>query len=615
MTTHTPAQGRQHRPKAKTSHWRGKRTKTAWQKSPTTPSDRKGSGVHYGSLDLSPQNTYVMKEKDNQNHQLRIAVLGGNEEVGKNMTMIEYGDDIILIDMGIQFAEEAMRGVDGIVPDISYLQGREKNVRGVIITHMHMDHIGGIPYLMPQLPGVPVFSAPITLAMIAKKLEYTPDITVDLRSVDDQTVLRLGNFTVTFFGVSHSVPSALAIVIDTPCGKIVHTGDFKVDLEPQTQEENVMLERLTRLGNENIIALLSDSTNAYQMGNQTMEREVIHDLENIFTSAKGRLFFGMISTNVVRLGQILSLAEKHGRYVAIGGTSLKTTYEIGQQLGYITTQPQTIIDIADIAQFPPQKIMGIFPGAQGEKNGAFFKLANNDMKNVRVHSGDTVVFSSSVIPGNERSVQFITDKFYRLGAKVVNYRMLNIHAGGHAKAADLGVVVQLVKPRYLVPIEGHHAFLHHHADAAKAVGFRADHILIADNGQVMEFEKSGNGKLTKEKIISNLVFVDEKTIGEVDEDTLIERKNLGDDGIIMINGKIMPSRLQITKIHSVGFQKKSTRNTLHARINAFITREYQRLPKNIPADRITQTLEQKLRRVIEEYYGMHPLIAFTLIIE
>lgn len=582
-----------------------------WQKDPGAEK-RTGSGVKYGALDLTPKNSYTLASPRAHEGKLRIAVMGGNEEVGRNMTLLEYGNDIILIDMGVQFGEEHMRGIDGIVQDFSYLKGREKDVKAVIITHMHMDHIGAIPYLMPMLPGVPVFSAPISLALIAKKLEYTPEVKVDLRAVDEQTVLQLGNFKVTFIGVSHSVPSALAVIVDTPCGKIVHTGDFKIDLQPQDPDAVRYLDQMKQLGNQNILALLSDSTNASQGGHQIMEHEVTRDLDMLVRDAKGRLMFGMISTNVVRLAQIITLAEKYGRYVVVGGKSLKTTLEIAENLGYISPRPGTLIDIEEVKSLAPNKIVAIFPGAQGESNAAFYKLASNELKDMRIVPGDTVVFSSSVIPGNERTVQFITDRFYRLGAKVLNYRALNIHSGGHAKAADLGDVVAMVKPKYLIPIEGHVAFLHHHAIAAMATGFSREKIFIADNGQVIEFDKDRNGALLKERIPTRHIYVDGKTLDAIDADTLRERKRLGDEGIIVINAARTPEGLKQIRVSSLGVRKAELVQKLHSDIEKAVLHEYKNL-HTLTSEKVAQALDERLTDLITKKTGMSPYFMFQFV--
>ncbi|MBI4599108.1 ribonuclease J [Candidatus Uhrbacteria bacterium] len=583
------------------------KVRASWEHAPSKP-PRRGAGVHYGALDLAPRDHYAVRPIEARNDgKLRVIVMGGNEEVGRNMTLLEYGDDIILIDMGIQFAEEHMRGVDGIVPDLSYLKGREHQVRAVIITHMHMDHIGAIPYLMPLLPGVPLFSAPITLALIAKKLEYTPDVKVDMRPIDETTTLALGNFAVSFLGVSHSVPSALAVVVKTPCGIVVHTGDFKVDLQPNDEEGKRNLEGLKALGEKNVLALLSDSTNAVQAGNQLMERDLAHDLGDIVQNAKGRLLFGMISTNVVRLAQIIALAEKYGRHVAVGGLSLKTTLEIAQNLGYISPLPNTLLDISEIKGLPPRKVIAIFPGAQGENNAAFYKLADGELKDMKVVPGDTVVFSSSVIPGNERTVQFLTDKFYRLGANVLNYRTLNIHAGGHAKAADLAEVIKMVKPRYLIPIEGHHAFLHHHAKAAMGSGFPRERIFIADNGQVMEFELDGSGRLTKEKVSTQSIFVDAEALGTVDADTLRERKRLGDEGIVIVHVVLGKDRKVQARADFFGFRSRHLLPKIERDLQQLVHKEATRLASG-QAKAIEQ-LQEKLQEMIEKDTRASPYVS------
>ncbi|MFZ2681487.1 MAG: ribonuclease J [Patescibacteria group bacterium] len=596
MNTQPNNSGRHGRSRGQSSRSSRGPARASWQHTPNNTSTRKGDGVRYGKLELTPQNHYAVHPTKTQEGKLRVIVMGGNEEVGRNMTLLEYGDDIILIDMGIQFGEEHMRGIDGIVQDFSYLKGREHQVRAVIITHMHMDHIGAIPFLMPLLPGVPVFSAPITLSLIAKKLEYMPDVKVDLRPVDEATHLTLGNFKVSFMGVSHSVPSALAIIIDTPCGKIVHTGDFKVDLNPTNDEDRTRLESMRALGDQNVLALLSDSTNAPQSGHQLMEHEVAHDLEKIVAEAKGRLLFGMISSNVERLRQIITIAQKHGKHVAVGGLSLKTTLEIAENLGYIKPFPGTLIDISEIQGIPPNKIIAIFPGAQGESNAAFYKLADNQLRDLRVTPGDTVVFSSSVIPGNERSVQFITDKFYRLGAKVVNYRALNIHAGGHAKAADLGEVTKMIKPKYLIPIEGHHAFLHHHAQAAIVTGFPRQNIFIADNGQIIEFDQTGQGKLMREKIDLKPILIDAETLGVVDLDTLRERKRLGDEGIVIVSNN---------RVECLGFRHRGAIRELEQKLLKLVRDELPRLAKQRDAKHI---LQGKLEKFIEKETRATPYV-------
>ncbi len=601
--SHSPSRGPFRRPP--------KRLRVSWSQNAGLSSDRRGDGVRYGALDLTPTDHHSGSPSapdQNRTDRLKIAVLGGNEEVGKNMTLLEYGDDILLIDMGIQFAEEHMLGVDGCVPDLSYLKGKESRVRGVIITHMHNDHIGAIPYLMPLLPGVPVFSAPLSLAMIAKKLEYTPEVKVDLRSVDDKSVLHLGEFTVRFIGVSHSVPAAMGIVVDTPVGRIVHTGDFKVDRNPQTSDEKSAYQALVDLGGQSVLALLADSTNATQPGRQLMEHDIEHDLDKIFKDTDGRLLFGMISTNVERLGQLISCAERHGRHVFIGGLSLKTTFELASELDYLKPKPGTIISIDQVRRLPANKIVAIFPGAQGELNGAFFKLADGTQRDMDVEVGDTVIFSSSVIPGNERAVQFITDKFFHRGARVINYRMLDVHSGGHARYDDLKEAVSLVKPKYLVPIEGHHAFLHAHADAAKEAGLPAERILIARNAQVMEFDLAGNGTVTNQFLPQRRVLVRNGVLDQVDDDTLRERRQIGEEGVLIVQYALNGNGSPHVTVRSQGIRKESVREAFHRAIATHVGQSLQRKNRSSSEHAERKALEQMLQALLEERYKIHPYL-------
>lgn len=587
-----------------------------WSSMPTDTPQRRGSGVKYGDVDLTPKDKYTVTSGHSRQGKLRIAVMGGNEEIGRNMTLLEYGNDIVLIDMGVQFAEEGMLGVDGMVPNLSYLKGKEDRVKAVIITHSHTDHIGGISHLMPMLPNVPLFSAPVTLAMIAKKLEYTPDVKFDMRAIDNDSRIELGAFTVRFFGVSHSVLSSHGVILETPVGTIVHTGDFKVDLNPHTAEERANLQSFKDLGSEQVLALLSDSTNANQTGNQLMEKDVEHDLENIFKDTKGRLVFGMISSNMVRLGQLIKLAEQYGRYVAIEGLSIKTNLEIAEQLGYIKYNPETIVDVKKINSYAKHQVMIVCAGAQGESNAAFSRVAEGKHKDIEVISGDTVIFSSSIIPGNERTVQRVTDMFYRQGAKVINYRMLDIHAGGHARQDDLKEVVSFVKPKYLIPIEGMHAFLHMHAEAGIAAGMKPENVFIADNGQVIEFDKNKNGRLTNERLNTEYVFIDGKTLGEVDNEVLKERMHIGEDGVIIVTFGWKDGVLYGgIHVNALGFKKQALLKKFIQYVVSFVDEKIKRIPKSqrhsIP--RWRQYIAEQLLKDIQETLGRNPYVIMNVI--
>ncbi len=464
---------------------------------------------------------------------LRIIPIGGVEEVGRNMTVIEYRQDILIVDMGLQFPEEDMPGIDYIIPNIGYLKGKEKFVKGVIITHGHYDHIGAIPHLIPRLGRPPVFGTPLTLGIIAKRQEdYKNGGKLDLQAVDSETKLRLGVFEVEFFGVSHNIPGSLGVVIRTPLGPVVHTGDFKIDLQP-SGDTPVDIAKIAKLNEENVLVMLADSTNAPQPGHQFSEQEIIGNMEDIFRTATGRLIIATFSSLLGRIQQIIQLAEQYGRHVIIDGYSMRTNVEIAQQLGYMKIKPGTLISYDQMKSYPSKKLIILCTGAQGEGKAVLMRLANREHKKAQIEKGDTIIFSSSVVPGNERSVQRLVDTLYREGAEVINYKMMDIHAGGHAKQEDLKLMLKLVNPQYLIPIEGNHSFLRIHAKIAKQAGFDENKIFVPDNGQIIEFTKQG-GKLTNKKVPSEYVMVDGLGVGDVSSVVLRDRNQLASDGMVVV---------------------------------------------------------------------------------
>jgi len=472
---------------------------------------------------------------ETQGPKLRIIPVGGLEEVGRNMTAIEYGNDIILIDMGLQFPEEDMPGIDYIIPNMEYFIPRKKNIRGVIITHAHYDHIGAIPHVMPQLgERIPIYATDITCAIIARRQEDFKHYgsKLDLNVITNSSRLTLGRFPVEFFGVSHNVPGSLGVVVHTPEGIVVHTGDFKIDLKSDIAGRTEV-EKIKALAARGVLALLSDSTNAREAGHQFSEQDIKMELEDIIRDAKGRLIIGTFASLLGRLNQIIGLAEKYKKKVAIDGHSMKLNIEIAKQLGYMDFDQKTIVPLQEVHRYPKEKIIILATGAQGEGRAVLMRLANREHRILQIEPGDVVVFSSSVIPGNERSVQRLTDKLYREGAEVINYKMLDIHAGGHAKREDLKQMFQWVHPKYHIPIEGNHSFLKMHAKAVAETGFPMENILIADNGQVIE-AKNGRCVLTNERIPAGYVFVDGLGVGDVGEVVLRDREALASDGMFVI---------------------------------------------------------------------------------
>ncbi len=466
-------------------------------------------------------------------HKLRVAVLGGLEEVGRNCTLLEYGNDIIIIDLGLQFPEEDMPGIDYIIPNMAYLKGKEKNIRGVIITHGHYDHIGGIPHLIPNLGNPPIYALPMTNGIIKKRQEdfkNVPPLNIHNVKVDDK--LQLGSFNLEFFHVNHNIPDSMGVVVRTAEGTIVHTGDWKFDYQP-VGEAPADLQKIAKIGSDGVLALLSDSTNAMQPGHQISESEIGVNLETLIEKANSRLIIGVFSSLLSRIKQLIELSEKYGKVVALGGFSMKSNVEIAKELGYMKFSPKTLIDIRQAEKYPPEKVVIICTGAQGEKNATLMRIANGEHRDITLVPGDTVVFSSSVIPGNERTVQRLKDTLYRKGAEVVHYEMMDVHAGGHAKADDVKLMLSLLNPVYFVPIHGNHFMLRLNGKIATGMGMPKENLFIADNGQVMEFQ-NGHGVLTKTKLPADYVFVDGLGVSEETNVVLRDRQVLAEDGMVVV---------------------------------------------------------------------------------
>ena len=463
---------------------------------------------------------------------LRVIVLGGCEEVGRNCTLIEYKGDIILIDMGLQFPEEDMPGVDYIIPNMSYLKGKEKNIRGVIITHGHYDHIGAIPHTVPNIGNPPIFALPMSAGIIKKRQEdfQSHPLNVKVTSIDD--VLQLGAFKVSFFHINHNIPDSAGIVVETPVGTICHTGDWKFDFHP-AGTEHADFQKIAGIGKQGVLCLMGDSTNAYVPGHQISEKVIGEELERVIEKAPGRVIVGTFASLLARVKQILEISEKLGKKVALDGYSMKTNVEIAKALGFIKVSMQTFIPIERIDDYAPNKVVIVCTGAQGEKNAVLNRMANGEHRSVKIQRNDTVIFSGSIIPGNEASVQRLMDVFYRKRAKVINYKMMDVHAGGHALKEDIKLMLALFKPKYYVPIEGNHFMLRENADIAYSMGWKEENVFVVDNGQIMEFWQGG-GRLSDDKVVTDYVFVDGLGVGDVSQVVLRDRQVLADDGMVVV---------------------------------------------------------------------------------
>lgn len=474
----------------------------------------------------------------------RIIVLGGAEEVGRNMTVVETRDDIVIVDCGLQFPEEDMPGVDYVIPNITYLRGKEKKIRGIIITHGHYDHIGGLPHIASRLLNPPIYGTRLTNAIIAKRqTDFQEYGDVVLREIDPDKPLTLGRLKIDFFRVNHNIPDCVGMVIHTPDGSIMHTGDMKFDHTP-VMDKPAELGKMARLGEQGVDLLLSDSTNAMKAGHQLSERAIGKELLRVFEEAEGRIIIGTFASLLSRVQQILWFAEQLDRKVVVEGYSMRTNVEIAKELQYLDVKPRTLISPQQGLKMPPEKLIILATGAQGEDRAALMRIANGEHRFWKVEKGDTVVFSSSVVPGNERSVVRVQDNLLKRGAHVFHYQMMDIHAGGHMQYEDVKLLFNLVNPHFIAPIMGEHHMLRAAEKAALELGWNPEQILITLNGQVMEMVK-GNVTLTEKRVPWDYVFVDGLGVGDVSNVVLRDRQQMAKEGMVVIiasideNGKLV----------------------------------------------------------------------------
>ena len=464
---------------------------------------------------------------------LRIIPIGGLSEVGRNMMILEYGKAILIIDMGFRMPEEDMPGIDYIIPNASYLRGKERNILGVVFCHGHYDHIGAIPYLIERLGNPPLFASGLTRGIILRRQEDFPHLSsLNITTVKSGDKINLEPFEVEFFRQNHNISDNLGLFIKSPVGNIIHTSDFKFDESP-VNDLPTDFKKLRSLGSKEVLLLMSDSTGAETEGHSLSEKTIQGNLDEIFYKSKGRIIAATFGSLINRMQQIISLSEKYGRKVAVDGYSMKTNVEICRQLGFIKTKKGTIIKPKEISNFPDSKITFLCTGAQGEGRAVLMRIVNGEHSFVKIKKGDTMIFSSSVIPGNERTVQILKDELYRQGAIVFHYKMMDIHAGGHAQKEELKEMIKILNPKFFLPIHGQYSMLVNHAQIAKEMGIPEKNIVVAENGQVINLSKK-EIYVEKRRITSNYIMVDGLGVGDVGEIVLRDRQSLSKDGMFVI---------------------------------------------------------------------------------
>jgi len=462
---------------------------------------------------------------------LSLIPLGGLGEIGKNMMAVRFGENILLIDCGLMFPEEDLLGIDVVIPDITYLLENKEHIKGIVLTHGHEDHIGALPYVLKEL-NVPVYGTKLTLGIVRAKLKER-NLQGDVRFyiVKPKDTVQVGPFKVEFIRVSHSIPDAVALAIHTPIGTVVHTGDFKMDQTP-VDGEVTDFARFAQLGEKGVLVLLSDSTNVERPGYTMSERVVGYTFDSAFRQAPERILVATFASNVHRIQQAIATAHRYDRKVAVVGRSMANVVNIAHELGYLDIPEGVLVDLDEIKRLPKQKVVILSTGSQGEPMSALTRMAAGDHKQVEILPGDTIIISATPIPGNEKLVARVIDQLFKHGGRVIYESVSGVHVSGHPSQEELKLMLNLVKPKFFIPVHGEYRMLIKHAQLAQEVGVPADNIFVAENGHILEFTKR-SGRIAG-RVSAGRVLVDGLGVGDVGNIVLRDRKQLSQDGILIV---------------------------------------------------------------------------------
>ncbi|OGM90660.1 hypothetical protein A3A20_00805 [Candidatus Wolfebacteria bacterium RIFCSPLOWO2_01_FULL_45_19] len=539
---------------------------------------------------------------------LRFVPLGGLEEIGRNMMFFEYKNEIVIIDMGIQFPEEETPGIDFIIPNITCLEPRRQNIRAVILTHGHYDHIGAIPYLIEKLGNPPIYTLPLTKAIIEKRQEEfrnAPKLKTHTVNYGDR--VSLGRyFEVEFFGVNHTIPDTTGVVLKTPVGNMVHFADFRLDYT--VDGKPLELEEFIRVGKMGVHTFCADSTNADEPGASLSEKIVEKNLEELFKNAEGRIIVASFASLLTRIYEIMKIADKLGRKVVLNGRSMKDNVQIAQNLGYIKIKKGLVIPVEEMHKYKDDKIFIMTTGAQGEPQAGLMRIVSGEHKHIRLKESDTVIFSASVIPGNERDIQNLKDNLARQGAIVYTSQHIDIHASGHAPKEDLKTVMKLLKPKFLVPVHGHYFKRQANGINGREVGIPKENIKLMDNGQIALLSKD-KFEISKESVPAFYVMVDGLGVGDVEEVVLRDRRMLAQEGMLVVIITLDRRESRLLKnpdIISRGFiylrENKETLDEIRKRVRGILGQmpTHQRFNadylKSLLRDQLGQFIYNKTRR-------------------
>lgn len=529
---------------------------------------------------------------------LKIIPLGGVEEIGLNMTAMEYGDDLILVDAGLMFPDEDMLGVDFVIPDFSYILSKKEKLKGIILTHGHEDHTGALPFLLKEL-ATPVYGTPLTLGMVKEKLKEHSLEHSQLIPVKPRGVINLGAFSVEFVRVTHSIVDGVGLGIHTPLGLVVHTGDFKLDPTP-VDGQLMDFNKFSEYGEKGTLLMLSDSTNAERGGYTFSEKEVMRAFEDIFSSAEGRIIIATFASNIHRIQQAIDVSVKFGRKVIMCGKSIVSNSQIALDLGYLKIPRDTWLHIDDLKELNDREVTIITTGSQGEPLSVLSRIATDEHKLIKAKGKDTVILSAKMIPGNERSIGRIINHLFRRGANVIYEKVSEVHVSGHASKEELKLLLNIVKPKYFMPVHGEYRHLVYHSELAEKVGIPKQNIFLMENGETLEISETGAAK--NGKVNSGRIFIDGKGIGDVEKMVLRDRQRLGNDGIVLViiaveklTGKIISGPDIVTR----GFIFEDTSPELIVNLNNLVTNALGELDKEIMRD--PSLIKEKIRSLLKKY--------------
>jgi ribonuclease J len=540
-------------------------------------------------------------------NKLRVIPLGGLGEVGKNMTVIEYGDDILIVDVGVAFPEAEQFGVDLVIPDISYLRGKEDRIRGIVFTHGHEDHIGAVPYILPKIPA-PIYGTRLTLGLIRVKLqEHRLTHLADMHEVQAGDRVKLGPFEVEFFHVCHSIPDGCGVGIHTPEGTIIHTGDFKFDQSP-VDGIRTDFSTLARMGDEGVLLLLSDCVHVETPGYTPSEMEVSKALDGYFREAPGRILIATFGSLISRVQIILDLAYKHRRKVALAGRSLENNTAMAQELGYLDVPPETLIPLQEVNRYENRDVVIICTGAQGEPMAALNRITNGDNRWVKIIEGDTVILSATPIPGNETSVGRMINNLFCQGADVIYTPMARVHVSGHASQEELKLMLNLTRPRFVAPCHGEQRHLVHYKRLARQLGWHEEDIFLMENGSVLELDRDSCAIV--DKVQAGEVFVDGLSVGEIGQVVLRDRQLLSRDGMVIVvvtvdrmTGEVIAGPDIITRGFVYARDAEPLIEQTKDQVRDALTREVN---GNGSRPSVWRFLTKKLRDTVSEYLYSQP---------